>query len=238
VPRLPERYRQPFDLRFKDLVASRMTPGVRVLDVGSGRRPAIGQGDRPVGCHYVGLDIDGRELSLAPPGDYSETVTSDITRGIPDSLRGQFDIVISFQAVEHMSGVATAFDAMKDALRPGGLMVVQTSGAFGVLPALVNRVLPERVSLWLLARLTGRDPATVFPAVYDQCWASALRRCLAGWDHPKVHSLQYGGFYLLSAPVLLWPYLLWEEVVTRMGWDNLATHYLVAAERPIEKAPV
>jgi len=61
---------------------------------------------------------------------------------------------------------------------------------------------------------------------------------MAAWDRPEIRPLQYGGFYLLSAPLLLWPYLLWEEVVTRMGWDNLATHYLVSAERPLENAPL
>jgi SAM-dependent methyltransferase len=205
---------------------------VRVLDVGSGRRPAIAIEQRPDNCTYVGLDIVGEELAIAPPGAYTDTWTADITEPLPNELREQFDVVISFQAIEHVDSVPRALREMRAALRPGGLLVFQTSGAFGILPAMVNRVLPRRASLWLLRRLTGRDPETVFPAVYDQCWASALRRLLTSWQNVQVLPREWGGFYLLSAPYLLWPYLLWEELVRRAGWENLATHYLVAAELP------
>lgn len=208
-----------------------MAPGVRILDVGSGRRPALSPPERAPNCYYVGFDIDADELALAADG-YSEAIAGDITHGLPDHLRGQFDMVLSFQALEHFADVPAAFEAMRDALRPGGVAIVQTSGAFGLLPAMVNRVLPRRLSLWLLARLTGRDPATVFPAVYHRCWARALRKCLDEWTEVEVRPLQQGGFYLLNVPLLLWPYLLWEAIVIRARWDNLATHYLISAQRP------
>ncbi|MGE3961910.1 MAG: class I SAM-dependent methyltransferase [Dehalococcoidia bacterium] len=229
---LPQRYRELFDAGFQERLRPYLSEGCYVLDVGSGRRPAIPPEERPADCYYVGLDVDGAELELAPLGSYAETWTADITQPLPPELVGRFDIVLSFQAVEHVSAVDSAIAHMGDALRPGGLLVFQTSGAFGVLPALVNRVVPRRLALGLLARLTGRDPATVFPAVYDRCWASALESDLRSWDSPQVTPLFFGGFYLLSAPYLLWPYLAWEELTKRARWKNLATHYLVSAIRP------
>lgn len=233
VLRLPERYRQLFDAQFKERLSPFLREGCVILDVGSGRRPTIPPEDRPAGCHYVGLDVDSHELELAPPGSYNEIWTADVTSPLPPELLGRFDVVLSFQAIEHVASVDAAIRNMGDALVPGGLLLFQTSGSFGVLPALVNRVLPRGLSLWLLAKLTNRDPATVFPAVYNRCWASALEHDLREWDQSEVRPLFFGGFYLLRAPFLLWPYLAWEELTRRAGWKNLATHYLVSAIRPL-----
>lgn len=227
----PERYRELFDAQFKARLNPSLREGCTILDIGSGRRPTIPPDERPPDCCYVGLDVDAHELELAPAGSYSEVWTADVTKPLPADLLGRFDVVLSFQAIEHVASVDAAIAQMNEALRPGGLLLFQTSGAFGLLPALVNRVLPRKASLWLLARLTDRDPATVFPAVYDRCWASALRHDLREWDRPEVTPLFYGGFYLLQAPFLLWPYLAWEELTRRARWDNLATHYLVSAFR-------
>lgn len=230
--RLPQRYREDFEKPFRERLEPHLVSGCRILDVGSGRRPLIPPGSRPEGCHYVGLDIDARELQIAPEGAYAEAWTVDITGALPEALHQQFDVVISFQAIEHVSSVPRALANMRAALKPGGFLLFQTSGAWGVLPALVNRVLPQRVSLWLLARMTGRDPGTVFPAVYDRCWYSAFRTDLRDWTDVEVIPCYWGGSYLLRVPPLFWAYLAWEEFTRRCGLRNLATHYLVAAYRP------
>ena len=55
-----------------------LTPGVRILDVGSGRKPALVPERRPQGCFYTGLDISNKELLLAPSGSYDEVIEADV----------------------------------------------------------------------------------------------------------------------------------------------------------------
>jgi len=57
---LPARYREPWKGFLLDRAESELRPGIRVLDVGSGARPAIPPEQRPEGCVYVGLDLGQR----------------------------------------------------------------------------------------------------------------------------------------------------------------------------------
>lgn len=211
------------------LLAECLRPGCRVLDVGAGRTPFVAPDQRPEGCRYVGLDVSEAELRAAAPGAYDEVVVGDVTAPQP-ALEGAFDLVISWQLLEHVRPLDAALDNIRSYLRPGGRFIGQLSGRYSFF-ALAGRLLPTRaahLALWIAQR---RDPATVFPAHYDRCWASALRRTLNGWSRAEVQPRFEGDPYLTRWPALLAANAVYEHWALRGGHDDLATHYLIDAVR-------
>lgn len=215
--------------RFDDLVAQSLVPGVRILDVGSGRDPSFSRLELPSQACYVGLDLSGPELQRAPPGAYDDIVVSDITRPVP-ALRDAFDLVVSWQVLEHVKPLAGALDNMYSYLRPGGRMVAVLSGglsAFG----LINRVLPDAIGGRVAAKTLRISQEHVFPAHYDHCTERSLRRLLCAWSAAEIEAVYQGAIYFRSYPTLLRIYLMYENWAAHEGYSNLATHYVLAAER-------
>jgi SAM-dependent methyltransferase len=226
---LPARYdHHPADL-FADEIRAVLRPDMAILDVGSGRRPALALADRPSDCHYVGLDLLAAELERAPIGAYDEYVVADICDPV-DELRDRFDLVVSWQVLEHVRDTRSAIASAHRYLRPGGTFVGLLSGRRSV-NAVLNRVMPERAGVWLMRRLLHRDPESVFATHYDQCSGAELRAIMVSWEEAEITPLYLGASYFNFSPALRDAYLAYESWAWRTGRDGLATHYLVVARR-------
>lgn len=226
---LPARYRDPWQAPFWARAAVELRPGARVLDVGSGARPAIPREQLPEGCIYVGLDISGEELGRAEAGAYDEVLVGDICAKLA-STEGRFDLVVSWQVLEHVPSMRAALRTQHAALVPGGRMVAMLSGAWAV-HALAARVIPYRLSTWLQKRLLGAAPEDKFPTRFDGCTDRSLRQLLAkgGWASWEVVPLYSSGNYLAFFRPLQRAYVAYENWAARGPRVNLATHYIVAA---------
>lgn len=115
---LPDRYHVPLRLDFDSRVKERLAPGCRVLDIGSGRHPAFASAERPEGVHYVGLDLSTSELEAAGEGAYDEMVEADASTFIP-AFTESFDLVVSWQVLEHVPDMAAALENARRYLKPG-----------------------------------------------------------------------------------------------------------------------
>jgi len=226
---LPDRYAERWRAPFEERLSSELRPGVRILDVGSGRRPTLPIDERPSGCFYAGLDISESEMLRAPAGSYDEYYVSDVTKRV-EAFKGQFDVVISWQVLEHVKPLEDAFENIHYYLKPGGRMITQFSGTFSIF-GLINQVVPSSLTPWALKHLTKRDPETVFPAYYHHCWASAIKRALKDWSDVEVIGRYNAASYWRFAKPLQKVYLQYEDWALRTGRDNLATHYLVDARK-------
>ena len=226
---LPARYQERWEAPFEAHLNDALRPGMTILDVGAGRRPTIEPDARPVGCRYVGLDISRAELDAAPPGSYDETWVADVTQRVPD-LDGRFDLILSFQVLEHVKPLDAAFENFRAYLRPGGRFIAQFSGTLSFF-GLASRVVPHRLTLWLLRRFTDRPVDTVFPAHYHRCWDREIRHMLRPWARAEVVPRYTGAAYLARLPALQAVYLAYENWAERTGRRDLATHYLVDAAR-------
>lgn len=224
---LPPRYAEPWRDAFDCRVQPALVPGVRILDVGSGRRPTIPVEQRPAGAYYAGLDLSRAELQKAPPGAYDELHVADVVQRLP-GLEDRFDLIVSWQVLEHVKPLAAAFENLRAYLRPGGLLVAQMSGKFSAF-GLVNAVVPQRVGTFAMKRLLNRDPETVFSAHYDGCTYDGLVQVLWNWrDIEVVPRYNGGGYFRFFAPIH-GAYVLYENWAFRHQHRNLATHYLVTA---------
>lgn len=224
----PDRH-PPWDAPFRTSINATLKPGMHILDVGAGRNPVLSRIQRPVLCQYAGLDLSKQELSQAPSGSYDEVIVSDISVFSP-GLCERFDLIISWQVLEHVKPLDSAIGNMRAYLRPGGCLVVFFSGAFSVF-GLVNKVLPDHVGRWVVAHVMDRDPETVFSAPYDGCHPRALRRMLASWSEWQICPTWGGGDYFAAVPPLQRAYLRFEAWAQRGNYNQLATHYLVTATK-------
>ena len=224
---LPARYDNSWREAFDSRVRQALVPGMRILDVGAGRRPTIPRGELPPGCTYVGLDLSISELQTAPEGAYDELIAADVVSHIND-LEGQFDLIISFQVFEHVRPFEAALANLRSYLRPGGRALLHLSGAFSVF-GLLNRLLPRRVGVFLLRTLLGRNPESVFPAHYDRCWYGALQALAPGWESFEVLPRWLGAGYFRFSRHIRAIYVLYEEWAIRARHANLAPYYLIDA---------
>lgn len=229
MPTLPARYQEPWRAPFERRLEELLRPSQTILDVGAGRSPTIPPDRRPENTRYVGLDISARELAAAPPGSYDETWVSDVTQRVPE-LEDRFDLILSWQVLEHVRPLGAAFDNFHAYLRPGGRLVGQFSGTFSYF-GLASRLIPHRLTAWLVGRFTERSSDSVFPAHYHRCWDGALRRILAPWARAEIVPRYTGAAYLRPLPPAQGLYLVYEDWAMRSGRRNLATHYFVEAER-------
>jgi SAM-dependent methyltransferase len=229
VHKLPARYDEGWTPPFEERVRGALRPDIAILDVGAGRQPTIPPDRRPLRCRYVGLDISATELAAAPHGSYDETWVADTTKHLAE-LDDRFDLIISWQVLEHVKPVEAAFANFQAYLHPGGRFIGQLSGTFSFF-GLANQIIPHRLTVMLLRRLVKRDPTTVFPAHYHHCWDGALRRVLASWIEVEIMPRYIGAQYLRALPPIQWLYLRYEGWAFRTRRRNLATHYIIDARR-------
>jgi SAM-dependent methyltransferase len=154
---------------------------------------------------------------------------SDVARRVPE-LEGRFDLVVSWQVLEHVKLLDVATENLRAYLRPRGRFVALFSGTFSVF-GIINQLIPQRLGVWTMSKLLHRDPATIFPAYYHRCWYAALKKMLEVWHEVEVVTLYRGAGYFDFSPFLRQAYLKYEEWAWRGGYHNLATHYLVTAEK-------
>jgi SAM-dependent methyltransferase len=151
-----------------------------------------------------------------------------------DALRGRFDLIVSWQVLEHVRRLDAVVENCRTYLRPGGAVVALFSGTFAFF-AVAGRLVPHRIAKAAMGRLLGRDPRSVFPAHYHHTWYTALERCFArGWEPVEIVPLYRGADYLRFAPLLQRAYLRYEDWAAA-GRPNLATHYLLYAVKAREE---
>lgn len=226
---LPPRYLGPWAGHFEDLLRPHVREGVAILDVGAGCDPTLRNTQALRLAEYVGLDISEQELRRAPQGSYSAVVVGDASE-YQTILENRFDLVFSWQVLEHVRDVHAAVENCRRYLRPGGTFLALLSGRYSA-AALLNRAIPHRLARAVNLRLLKRDPTTMFPAYYDQCTASGLRAGFDGWNVLDVEPRFVGAAYFRFSKLTLRAYLAFENWAERQGRDDLATHYFVRAVR-------
>ena len=83
------------------LVPAYLTPGLRIVDVGGGKRPYLSpEAKAELGADVTGLDIDGSELERAPAGSYDRTVATDIA---VYTGHGDADLIFCQAVLEHVA---------------------------------------------------------------------------------------------------------------------------------------
>ncbi|MHB8656595.1 MAG: class I SAM-dependent methyltransferase [Solirubrobacteraceae bacterium] len=224
--RLPARYGYRLQDKLMERLRPLLLPGVKILDVGAGRSPTLALDDRPQGCVYVGLDIAPEELEAAEPGSYNRAVVHDISAPAPGLT--DFDLIISWQVLEHVEHLDAALENLRAMLCPGGVLLCMLSGTWAIF-SLAARVMPHRVRVAAMSHFLGHAEELKFPTHHDHCWASAIGRILSTWSSFELVPFYRGATYLSMSRVLQRGYLGYEDLIARHDIRNLATHYMIIA---------
>lgn len=226
--RLPSRYGHQMQDELYARVLPLLFPGATVLDVGAGRHPTIAPRDRPEGCRYVGLDISGEELQAAGSDSYDQVIVADITS--PLGRDHEFDVIVSWQVLEHVSPLAASFESLRECLRPGGTLLAQLTGSYAAF-ALAGRLLPHSVRVRAATRLLGHRGEEKFPVRYDRSNFGTLLAMLEPWSEATIVPFYRGATYFSFSRLLTRAYLAYESAIERRRLVDFATHYLVIAKR-------
>jgi SAM-dependent methyltransferase len=217
---------------FRDRVLpSLLKPGLRVLDVGGGKYPAISlQTKQEFGLHVVGLDISGTELEQAPAGAYDAIVVGDVATV---SIPGKYDLVFSRTLMEHVANPRGALANLAGVLAPGGIMahVIPCRNA----PfAILNRSLGNRLARRLLfAIFPEKEKNSGFPAYYRDCTPGRLSRFCRDEGLEVVQVIPYYNSDYTSFFVPLYTVEMLRQVLTcSLGLENFAEAFSIVVRAP------
>lgn len=169
--------------------------GARVLDFGCGTRPYEAW-FRNAGADYHGADIDGRhEVLLRADGSIA-------------AADAAFDLVASFQVLEHVWDLATYLGESRRVLKPGRWLLLSTHGTWFYHPH------PGDYRRWTAEGLRREVEAHGFkmheirPVVGPLAWTSILRSFGAAYFFRRVPFI---GDALSAATTLLYNVRAWLD---------------------------
>lgn len=215
---------------YYDRIAQILLDGIprTVLDVGGGRETHIAQFCSR-GSTIIALDISPTEL--AQNRKATQKVVADASKEFPLQPES-VDLVTSYHALEHLPNVSAFCGHAFRVLRPGGAMLHVFPCRYAIF-SILNRLLPFRVSRWLIAQLTGKSKTYGFPAYYDQCSPAKIERALvqAGFRIEKMVLNYYQSFWFTFFTPLYTICVLWELALMSLRLRPLCGHIVVLARK-------
>jgi 2-polyprenyl-6-hydroxyphenyl methylase/3-demethylubiquinone-9 3-methyltransferase len=218
---------------FRDRVLpSLIRPGMRVLDVGGGKEPAISPAMKQrYGLHITGLDVSAAELEQAPPGSFDGTIVGDVATV---SIPGGYDLIFSRAVLEHVADPRAAISNLAKALAPGGTMahfMPCGNAPFAVL----NRMLGNRAARRLLFSIfPEKAKGSGFRAFYRDCTPSRLLRICRenGLELDKVFPYFNSDYTSFFAPIYTVETLR-QALMCSLRLDDFAESFAVVVRAPL-----
>lgn len=220
----------PKDFR-DNVLPSLLKPGLRVLDVGGGKYPAISvQTKQELGLRVTGLDISETELAQAPAGAYDSIVVGDIAEV---AIPGEYDLVFSRTLLEHVANPHAAIANLAGVLAPGGIMA-------HVMPcrnapfAILNRGLGNRMARRLLfAIFPEKQRNSGFLAYYRECTPGRLSRICRESGLEIVRTIPYYNSGYMAFFVPLYTVEMLRQVLTCcLRLENFSEAFSIIARAP------
>ena len=208
-----------------------------VYDIGGGKCPHIFpalKAERHI--RTVGVDIDSRELSLAPAGGYDRILCVDITtaRGESDG-----DFIISRSVLEHVKDTRAALTNMATFLKPGG-RIIAYAPCRNAWFARLNMLLPEGLKRKLIDYFyadAGLAKVMGFKAYYNRCTPREIESIareagLAVVERRLYYMSNYFGFF---TPLhIVWRF--YQILVRLIGTRQYCEGFAYVLERPAAPA--
>lgn len=143
----------------------------RVLDIACGSGYGADHIHNPQVTGYVGVDIDAATVAYATEhygGENRQFLVGDaLDKTLPSKL-GTFDVIISFETIEHFHGDRQFLQTLYDLLVPGGTLFISTPFGRGVgQPCTCPYHVHQYTEAEFLERLEIFDQVTMYHQVGD-----------------------------------------------------------------------
>ena len=207
---------------------------IRLCDIGGGANPIL-----PLDyiaryrLQYTLLDISRAELDKAPPG--YRTVLADICDpAVTES--GPYDFVFSCMVAEHIRDAKIFYANIFNMLAPGGIAFHYFPTLYA-LPFLANKIIPERLSAFLLNIFAQRDrrQRAKFPAYYNWTFgptpAQINRLTSLGYNILEYRGL-YGHIYYNKIPLLRNLHRLYSNYLVKHPNSYLTSFAYLILQKP------
>lgn len=128
--------------------------GLKILDIGCGGG-LVSEPLARMGATVTGIDADKVAIGVAKEHAEASGLTIDYRAESTDTLKGQYDVVLALEIVEHVASVDKFVDEVVGLCRPGGLVIFSTlnrtpkSFALGIVAAeYILRWVPTGTHNW------------------------------------------------------------------------------------------
>jgi SAM-dependent methyltransferase len=217
---------------FLRFLGAYLRPGLRVLDVGGGKRPIV-----PLALKsshklcVIGLDVSATELADAPPGFYDQTICCDIcsAANLPE-----LDLALSCDVTEHVRQPVAMYSNIYRALLPGGIAINFMPNKFAPF-ALANAALPNAFAKRIVDYFYPETKSGQgFPTYYRTCFPSGMKKLLEriGFQDVQVHPYYRSEYLSFFLPFHFFE-LMWQLLTSRLGQPNLCETFVVSAKKPL-----
>jgi len=217
---------------FRDRVLpSLIRPGMRVLDVGGGKEPAISPAMKQrYGLRITGLDVSATELEQAPAGSFDQTIVGDVAAV---SIPGSYDLIFSRAVLEHVANPRAAIANLARVLAPGGTMahfMPCGNAPFAVL----NRWLGNKAARRLLFSIfPEKAEGSGFLAYYRECTPSRLLRICRenGLELDRIYPYYNSDYTSFFAPAYTLETLR-QALMCSLHLSDFAESFAVVVRKP------
>lgn len=204
---------------------------VTLVDIGAGRHCDYSNRVVKRPRRVVGIDISGKEL--ARNSFLDERIEADACTPMPH-LEGKGDILVSKATQEHLRDNAAFLSNAAKILAPGGTLVLVFTNRYAPF-AFINRLLPEKVSSFLLDKLAPTWRGQVgFKTFYDRTNYSAFRQLLvqAGYTDISIKTGYFSSAYFRFFVPLYLLSLGFDLIRYTLQIKEIGSYYLVTARTP------
>lgn len=228
---LPARFTKDGNRDFAaTFVPKYLTRGLKVYEVGGGKRPYITRDIKDTLClHVTGLDIDGGELAAAPEGVYDRTIVTSIAE---HKGSAEADLVICRAVLEHVGDTERAFAAIASILKPSGIALVFVPSKYAAF-AIINRLLPEGMRRKVLYTIYPNSRALQgFVSYYHKCSLREFKAMAASNALEVAEERRYytSGYFQFCFPLHL-AWRLWMALFYMIDDEAAAETFSVALKK-------
>ncbi len=201
-----------------------------VLDVGAGKRWHFNASLKQSGMDLIGFDIDMVEMSENMLLDRKICGDACESLNVPDK---SVDLIMGRAVIEHLHDTASFLNNANRALREDGRLIVTFPSRHAPF-AILNRILPRKVSSWLLSRLVPNSSGVLgFEAFYDRTTFPAFRQILAdsGFEIEQEFASYFSSWYYRFFAPLFVVGLGYDYLCYTLGDPRFASFFMFVARK-------
>ncbi|WP_155948759.1 bifunctional 2-polyprenyl-6-hydroxyphenol methylase/3-demethylubiquinol 3-O-methyltransferase UbiG [Mycobacterium sp. URHB0044] len=201
-----------------------------VLDVGAGKQWHFSPSLKGRGMNLIGFDIDDAEMEENALLDQKICGDACKSLGVPDQ---SVDLIMGRAVIEHLHDTASFLTSANRALREDGHLIVTFASRYAPF-AILNRILPQRVSSWLLFHLVpGSSGVLGFDAFYDRAGFCEFKQALtdAGFEIEEEYASYFSASYYSFFLPMFFVGLGFDYVRYLLGKPRLASYFMFIARK-------
>jgi len=179
----------------------------------------------------IGFDIDEAEMAENALLDRRTCGDACTSLGVPDN---SVDLIMGRAVIEHLHDTASFLKCANRALREDGRLIVTFASKHAPF-AVLNRILPGRVSHWLLSHLVpGSTGRLGFEAYYDRASFREFEQGLtdAGFEIEEEFASYFSSSYYRFFVPLFVAGLGMNYLCYALGNPRLASYFTFIARKP------